>query len=298
MIGFKIFIDLSKMKVLFISLGQPDYQCDCLLHGLYSLLGEDLTHTDDYFLMYKEHTTPEQLLNSSGKGFTIWGNLPKYLNDKSDIELKIKNKYFDYIVYGSIRRCKDYLSLVIDNYPKNKIATVDGEDDYILVNTNNIPFFKRELLVNFPKIYPISFSIPEEKIVTDTSKIEKTKFLADYLPSNSGSGYIYQSEKEYYNNYKEAFFGRTHKKGGWDCMRHYEILANYCMPHFPDLERCPSQTMFNFPKNEILEANGIFNSGTVNDRYYELLNEVFEHTKKHLTTIASAKYLIDTLQKI
>jgi len=55
--------------------------------------------------------------------------------------------------------------------------------------------------------------------------------------------------------------------------------------------------MFNFPKNEILEANGIFNSGTVNDRYYELLNEVFEHTKKHLTTIASAKYLIDTLQK-
>lgn len=286
------------MKVLFISLGQPDYQCDCLLHGLYNLLGENLTHTDDYFLMYQEHTTPEQLLNSSGRGFTIWGNLPKYLNDKSDIESKIKNKYFDYVVYGSIRRCKDYLNLVVENYPKNKIATVDGEDDYILVNTNGIPFFKRELVANIPKIYPISFSIPEEKIVTDISKIQKTKLLADYLPSNSGSGYIYQSEKEYYNNYKEAYFGRTHKKGGWDCMRHYEILANYCMPHFPDLKDCPSQTMFNFPKKEIIEGNDIFENGKINDRYYELLNNVFVYTKTHLTTKASAKYLIDTLQKL
>jgi len=286
------------MKVLFISLGQPDYQCDCLLHGLYSLLGEDLTHTDDYFLMYKEHTTPEQLLNSSGKGFTVWGNLPKYLNDKSDIELKIKNKYFDYIVYGSIRRCKDYLSLVINHYPKNKIAVVDGEDDCILVNTNNVPFFKRELVVNIPTIYPISFSIPEEKIVTNTLEIQKIKFLADYLPSNSGSGYIYESENDYYNNYKEAYFGKTYKKGGWDCMRHYEILGNYCMPHFQDLQNCPFQTMFNFPKKEILEGNAIFESGTINDRYYELLNIVFEHTKTYLTTKASAKYLIDTLQKI
>jgi hypothetical protein len=286
------------MKVLFISLGQPDYQCDCLLHGLYSLLGEDLTHTDDYFLMYKDYTTPEQLLNSSGKGFTVWGNLPKYLNDKSDIELKIKNKYFDYIVYGSIRRCKDYLNLVINYYPKNKIAVVDGEDDCILVNTNNIPFFKRELVVDIPTIYPISFSIPEEKIVTNTLKIQKTKFLADYLPSNSGSGYIYQSENDYYNNYKEAYFGKTYKKGGWDCMRHYEILGNYCMPHFENLQNCPVQTMFNFPKKEILEGNAIFESETINDRYYELLNIVFEHTKTYLTTKASAKYLIDTLQKI
>ena len=286
------------MKVLFISLGQPDYQCDCLLHGLYSLLGEDLTHTDDYFLMYKDYTTPEQLLNSSGKGFTVWGNLPKYLNDKSDIELKIKNKYFDYIVYGSIRRCKDYLNLVINYYPKNKIAVVDGEDDCILVNTNNIPFFKRELVVDIPTIYPISFSIPEEKIVTNTLKIQKTKFLADYLPSNSGSGYIYQSENDYYNNYKEAYFGKTYKKGCWDCMRHYEILGNYCMPHFENLQNCPVQTMFNFPKKEILEGNAIFESETINDRYYELLNIVFEHTKTYLTTKASAKYLIDTLQKI
>lgn len=286
------------MKVLFISKGEPDYQCDCLLHGFYQLLEENLTHTDDYYLMYKEHTTRDQLRNGSARGFTVWGNLPKYLNDKSDIESKIKNKYFDYIVYGSIRRCRDYLHLVVQNYPKNKIAIIDGEDDYILVNTDGIPFFKRELVVNMPKIYPISFSIPEEKLIKNPSIIKKEKFLADYIPQNSGSGYVYETEEEYYHNYQEAYFGRTHKKGGWDCMRHYEILGNYCMPHFPDLSQCPVYTLTQFPKKEILEANQIFDGGQITDRYFELLNTVFEHTKQHLTTLASAKYVINTLQSL
>lgn len=36
-------------------------------------------------------------------------------------------------------------------------------------------------------------------------------------------------------------------------MRHYEILGNYCMPHFQDLQNCPVQTMFNFPKKKFLK---------------------------------------------
>lgn len=287
------------MKVLFVSLGEPDYQCDCLLHGFYSLLGADLTHTDDYHLMYKQYTTPEQLKNSSGRGFTIWGNLPEYLNDKSDIENKIKNKYFDFIVYGSVRRHRQYINLVTEYYPKNKIAIVDGEDDFLLINNHGIPYFKRELLTQMYNIFPISFSIPEEKILKDTNNIKKEQFLAKYLPGNtSGANYIYESEEEYYKDYQTSYFGRTYKKGGWDCMRHYEILANYCMPHFPDLVECPSNTMKNFPKKEILEANSIFDNGNITDRYYELLNQVFEYTKNSLTTKESAKYLIDTLQKL
>lgn len=287
------------MKILFISLGEPDYQCDCLLHGFYSLLGADLTHTDDYYLMYKQHTTPEQLKNSSGRGFTIWGNLPEYLNDKSDIENKIKNRYFDYIIYGSVRRCRDYIGLVSQHYPKNKIAIVDGEDDFVLVNSSGVPSFKRELVANINNIYPISFSIPEEKILKNPEDVKKEQFLAKYLPGHtSGANYIYDTEEEYYKDYQVSYFGRTHRKGGWDCMRHYEILGNYCMPHFPDLSDCPENTMKNFPKKEVLEANSIFDSNNITDRYYELLNYVFEYTKKHLTTKESAKYIIDTLQKL
>ena len=286
------------MKILFISKGEPDYQCDCLLHGFYKLLGADLTHTDDYYLMYKDKTTPEQLRNISARGFTVWGNLPEYLNDNSDIENRIKKKYFDYIVYGSLRRCSDYFGTVINNYPKNKIAFVDGEDDCYLIDNKNVPLFKRELIAYPSDVFPISFSIPEEKILKDVSNVKKEKFLADYIPSSSGSGYIYDTEEDYYKGYQVAYFGRTHRKGGWDCMRHYEILGNYCMPHFPDLAHCPQQTMANFPKKDILEGNSLFDANDVGDRYYELLDSVFEHTKKHLTTSASAKYVIDTLKSI
>ena len=286
------------MKLLYISIGLPDYQCDCLLHGFYNLLGENLTHTDDYHLMYKEFTNTEQLLNSYGKGFTIWGNLSKYFNDKTDIENKIKNKYFDFIVYGSIRRCRDHIDLVLEHYPRNKIAFVDGEDDSILINTGGVPLFKRELVIdNVFNIFPISFSIPEEKIVKEASEIKKERFLAEYLPGN-GNSYIYNKEQEYYQNYQKAFFGRTHKKGGWDCMRHYEILANFCLPHFPDLENCPPKTMSNFPKQQILEGNKLFEKEIINDKYYEILNDVFEFTKTNLTTKISAKYIIDTLYSI
>lgn len=287
------------MKILYISLGQPDYQCDCIMHGLYQLFGPDLTHTDDYHLMYKEHTNPEILKNISGRGFTIWGNLPKYINDNSDIEQKIKNKLFDFIIYGSIRRHAKYLDLVLENYPKNKIALIDGEDDTLLIDTKGISLFKRELITKTQNIHPISFSIPFEKIVKNTHDIFKTKKIANYIPASPGTGYIYNNENEYYNDYRTSFFARTHKKGGWDCMRHYEILANYCLPHFPDLNYCPDNTMVNFPKTMIYKANNLYDKDQhESDEYIELLKTVFDYTKTNLTTKQSALYVINTMLRL
>ena len=286
------------MKVLYISLGQPDYQCDCLLHGFYNLLGDDFTHSDDYHLMYKQFTNSEILRGLSGRGFTIWGNLPEYHNDNTDLESKIRNRYFDYIVYGSFRRCSDYIDLVTSVYPKSRIAIVDGEDDTRIHNPFDLLLFKRELEHPLVNTLPISFSVPKEKIVKQTSNIVKTKMSSDYKPNYPGTGYIYDSEVDYYNNYQEAFFGLTHKKGGWDCMRHYEILANYCLPHFPDLKHCPTMTMVNFPKDDILKSNNLIENGFDNDLYYDILNRVFEYTKENLTTEISSKYVLDNLIKL
>jgi len=286
------------MRVLFISKGLPDYQCDCLLHGFYNLLGPDLTHTDDYHLMYKEFTSVDILKSISGRGFTMWGNLEKYLNDNSDIESKIRNKYFDYIIYGSFRRNLDYIDLVTSFYPKNRIAIIDGEDDQFINNPYDLPLFKRELLKQSNNTFPISFSIPKEKIVKDEKTIVKEKMLSDYKPSSPGTGYIYDTESEYYKNYQDSFFGLTHKKGGWDCMRHYEILANYCIPYFPDLNNCPELTMFNFPKSDILLSNKLIENEFNNDFYFDILNKLFEYTKNNLTTYESSKYIIECLKKI
>jgi hypothetical protein len=287
------------MKVLYIANGYPDYLCDLVMHGLYNLLGDDLTHSCDYYLMYKDKVTKETLKNIYGRGFTVWGNLPKYLNDNSDLEKKIINKYFDYIIYGSIHRCQDYLNLVKEHYSKKNICFLDGEDfiDIWSGYNNDYLYFKRELTFYSKNILPISFSIPIEKIVKNKENIKKIKKLADLIPGSPlNRNYIYENEEDYYRGYREAYFGMTFKKAGWDCMRHYEILANYCLPYFPDLNDCPKYTMVNFPKEDVLKAKDLYESSIFDlDNYYEILEKVFEYTKQKLVTTECAKYVLSNL---
>lgn len=157
-------------------------------------------------------------------------------------------------------------------------------------------------------IFPISFSIPEEKIVTSIPN--KINILAHYLPNGVGeSSYIYNNENEYYNDYKNSLFAVTRKKSGWDCMRHYEILACGCIPYFIDLNQCPENTLINFPKQIILNTNKIYDdlnkkykisiNNNINQLSQEELNECYkyieillDYTRNFLTTTKIAKYII------
>lgn len=133
-------------------------------------------------------------------------------------------------------------------------------------------------------IYPISFSIPESKIVDSVP--EKRKTFAHIVP-NDPSTYIFTDEASYYNDYQSSVFGLTCKKAGWDCMRHYEILANGCIPFFTDLETCPPETLTHFPKELVLAA---IKSKTPEDYIPSLL----AYTRKRLTCRAMAQYVFDT----
>ncbi len=96
--------------------------------------------------------------------------------------------------------------------------------------------------------------------------------------------YVFRDEKSYYEDYQKSYFAVTHKKGGWDCMRHYEILANGCVPYFHDIVFCPDNTMVDFPKKECREANDIVHSGILDDKYQDLANRLLRATKDKLTT--------------
>jgi hypothetical protein len=75
-------------------------------------------------------------------------------------------------------------------------------------------------------------------------------------------------------------------------MRHYEILANKCMPYFIDLESCPSQTLTNLPKELLLKGKKV--AENFDDKeYFSILDEVFEYTIKNLTTKQLAKYVLN-----
>lgn len=146
---------------------------------------------------------------------------------------------------------------------------------------------------------PIQFSIPEDKIVKEVP--HKDLDFASFIPGNS---YMYAHESDYYQGYKRAFYAITKKKWGWDCMRHYEILANGCIPYFLDLDRCNANTMKFLPKELIIEAMNlpgvsylqIDHSKFDKKRYYEILNKLLEHTRLYLTCRNMATYLLNSIK--
>lgn len=134
-------------------------------------------------------------------------------------------------------------------------------------------------------VYPISFSIPESKIVADVPT--KPRQFAHIIPGDT-STYVYSDEESYYKGYQESVFGRTCRKGGWDCLRHYEILANGCIPWFDQLEGCPTNTMFRFPKDNVLSAM----KSETPEKY---IPELLDYTRKNLTCRSMAQYVFDTV---
>jgi len=264
-----------------------DYLNDLLFYGLTELENIEVIDSSPIIHLYKENQQNIPLQTLWGKGFTSTYLIDKDNIDRSNIEEKIKDKYFDLIIYGSVNRCLDYYDIVSKIYPPNKIFLIDG-DDSTDINPLSIthPYFKRELISN--NFIPIHFAIPECKITTN--KLDKTQEYGSIIPGQGG--YKFDIEQEYYDDYNKSYFGVTMKKAGWDCMRHYEILANNCIPYFTDLEECPNRILTNLPKELLLEAKELANNFE-EQRYFVILNELFEYTKQHLTTKQLAQYVLN-----
>jgi hypothetical protein len=131
----------------------------------------------------------------------------------------------------------------------------------------------------------ISFSVPESKIVEKVP--EKTKHFGHIVPGDT-STYIFNTEDAYYRDYQASVFGRTCKKGGWDCLRHYEILANGSIPWFTDLDKCPERTMTHFPKDLVAEA-------MKSETPEQYIPQLLEYTRTHLTCRAMGQYVFDSV---
>jgi hypothetical protein len=149
-------------------------------------------------------------------------------------------------------------------------------------------------------LHPINFSIPECKVVNEIPK--KTKLISNLVPGDLTT-YIYNSEVDYYNEYKKSYFALTTKKAGWDCLRHYEIMCNGCIPIFPNIENCPANTMTLLPKDLLLEGNMLYEKNknkNINDisseqidEFNKLIEKLLTHLKNKLTTCKITKYIID-----
>jgi hypothetical protein len=169
----------------------------------------------------------------------------------------------------------------------------------IYIDTINLNIYSDEYQnVENVLVHPISFSIPEQHVINGVPK--KTKMISNIVPGKRET-YIYDTEEAYFAEYRSSMFAVTSRKAGFDCLRHYEIIANGCIPYFEDIEHCPSRTMTTFPKNLIRKGNSLYSrfgqksldSIDPEERKEcdQLITHFLEYTKKHLTTKALATYV-------
>lgn len=147
--------------------------------------------------------------------------------------------------------------------------------------------------------YPICFSIPESKIVPACPT--KKKFKAGIVAGDR-STYVFDREEDYYQDYRDSYFAVTKHKGGWDCLRHYEILGNGCIPYFENLENMPTTTMTLFPKDIVLETNRLYEEMVMDpekqadesflQRCRVSIEGLLFHTRTYLSSAAIANYVL------
>ena len=157
-------------------------------------------------------------------------------------------------------------------------------------------------------IYPLSFCIPDNLLLDEPPQKQQS---AGKGISRGRRQYAFGPEQleAYYKDYQQSYFGLTYKKGGWDCMRYLEVMANGCLPFFPGIADCPRYTMAHYPKALIREIEQHY-ADSINIHGFELkfdaeqhreglagydrqVRQMLDHMREHLTTTAMARYVLE-----
>lgn len=138
----------------------------------------------------------------------------------------------------------------------------------------------------------------------DDTLSEKTQAFSTIVPGVKSTYRFKKSQREYYDEYAKSYYAFTQKKAGWDCMRHYEILAAGAIPYFLDLHDAPSSALHNFPRELVQQAMalpGVSQEGTIDfdvfpkREYVRLRLALRQHTVAYLTTQSVAKEFVSKL---
>ena len=135
-------------------------------------------------------------------------------------------------------------------------------------------------------VFPISFSYPKNALVYHEATPRKHAF-SSIIP---GEAYAFANSDDYYQSYAESSFALTHKKIGWDCFRHVEIMSQGTVPIMPDVDFIPDCTMVHYPKEFFRLALNSFSEGLIPSQ--SVHSSISKWTQEHLTSISMAKYII------
>jgi hypothetical protein len=159
---------------------------------------------------------------------------------------------------------------------------------------------------------PISFSIPQEKItyVKAENKLKTfqthivdeeiaLKIKESQFSAIGSDKLFFNTEETYFKDLQESKFGITTKRGGWDCLRHYELAANGAVICFKDLNKKSTNCAPNIVGSDCIAYDNyehlITKIGSITELEYNKYLKLNYSWIEANTTIAKAEYLINKL---
>jgi len=294
------------MKIIYITTSSPtqqgDYQEVSMLHGLREVMGDDCLDFPRKRIMYGDFSeSPKDDLH--GWGFSLLTEPIAEVKQRTLDDV-------DFVLYGVTDAYGVTNIPEIDELAKYGVWYLDGHDHSNITRT---PCFKRELFERKENVYATGFGIPEHRIRPLNFK-NKTKLIQKTAPPHSCFGpqilgpaardlYVFKNEEEYYDDMATSFFGLTCMKGGWDSLRHYEIMASGACLLFRDYERkpilCSPQMLPCFSYSSMNELEDLFAKLIVNNKptkeYIEMVCAQREWLVRFGTTKARAGRVMEIL---
>ena len=313
------------MKILFISTinkrSQGDYLELTIINGLRKILGDSFVEYPKKKIMYHDFSeSPKDELH--GKGFTMLRH-PIMDVDRTNV---LEQKY-DAIIYGSGHIVGE--EIYVDDFDKLAEANVwvlDGHDLFgdakikqefkgkEIIGNQFKKSFKRELIFQEESVYPTGYGIPEE-IIMPINLNKKRKLFQSTYPKHanfeketdlggSTEHHIFENESDYYEDMASSWFGLTSIKGGWDSLRHYEILASGTLLLFRDYdnkpELCSPQNLpcFSYSNKKELNylVNNLVDKNNPSKEYLEMLDSQRKWLIENGTTVARAKNILQVIE--
>jgi len=140
-------------------------------------------------------------------------------------------------------------------------------------------------------VWPISFSMHRSNILEPSAVHNRSDLVSPIVP---GYPYSFTNFAEYLETYARSHFAITHRKAGWDCFRHLEIMASGSAPLMLDASDIPQFSMVHYPRNAFRQIlTNARMGGVPSMQTHEALHTFMT---ENLTTRAMTHYLLQCTQ--
>jgi hypothetical protein len=256
-------------EVLFLTEDREDYLADGLLHGLIQCPELVVVDHPKKAVLYRDGL-PSGPIGVRGHGFTLYGLLEDRAVDRSLVPQRLERGDFDLVVLGQVWRQWGQLLDLAPWLQEVPVVLLDGDDDSRLffrsgtrlrrygwqpfpIRSRRCLYLKREWrgqgsALRRPRLAEASFAIPAVKLRPADPALKTRDFATHCVDPEVGAAlglpdrYAFTSEEAYYADLGSSRFAITTRRGGWDCLRHYEIAAAGAVPCFRRLEAKPPRS--------------------------------------------------------